>query len=357
MSRRLQKLVVSLGIRAIAAVAAILVLAVTGLTADVGDYQARIDSAIRNIGGLRMKDQPSTDNADTALIENILGNIPRTEKIDLPGTTVETDNRWLHEAFTSIAESDLPEQRSAILLSLEERLTATAQQLRQLENVTALSASKDDSKRKIAEILRRPEFQPPEAATESLFQRWVREFTEWLARVFPRAPILPDTPSGAGTVKYGLMIVLFLFIIGIIGYLMYKFAPMLSYRREGRRERREDKVILGERVSGELSARDLFSEAEALAQQGNLRGAIRKGYISLLCDLSDRKLLRLARHKTNKDYLKDVKGHPSLFEKMNGLTNSFERNWYGLRSVDRADWEEFRFTYDEALQNAKEQRQ
>ena len=355
MIRRWRKTIITLGIRAMLA---IFVLSVAVISADVKDYQSRLDSALKNISGLRLRDDrsPADASADQTLVQDTLRLMPRTEKIDLPGTTVETDNRWLHEGLASFAETDHPERKAAILLSLEERLAAAAEQLRQLENDTSLSMSKDESKRKIAEILRRPEFQPPEAAGESLFQRWIREFTEWLARVFPRAPILPETPSGAGALRNGLLIVLFALVLGIIGYLVYRFAPMISYRRRrGPRERREDKVILGERVSGEISARDLFNDADMLARQGDLRGAIRKGYISLLCDLSDRKLLRLARHKTNRDYLKDVKGHSLLFEKMTGLTSSFERNWYGVRTVDRADWEEFRFTYDEALRNAKGQ--
>jgi hypothetical protein len=56
---------------------------------------------------------------------------------------------------------------------------------------------------------------------------------------------------------------------------------------------KQERVILGERISAEETAQILFAEAEHLARQGNLRGAIRKGYIALLCDLSDRKNHRL----------------------------------------------------------------
>jgi hypothetical protein len=355
MTKGLRKLTLWFGIRVVPAVLATFVFSVTGLTADVTDYQTRVESASKNIANLRSRDERSTIDAsiEESLIRETRLLIPGSEKIDLPGTTVETDNGWLHEGLTSLAEETDPERKAAILLSLEERLFATAEQLRQLD-ISTTANSKDETKRKIAEILRRPEFQPPQAATESLFQRWIREFTEWLARVFPRAPILPDTPSGAGTLRNGLMILLFALVIGIIGYLMYRFVPMIAHGRKGEREkRREEKVVLGERISDEKSGRDLFNEAELLAQQGNLRGAIRKGYISLLCDLSDRKLLRLSRHKTNRDYLKDVRGHSFLFEKMAGLTHSFERNWYGLRTVEPSDWEEFRFNYEEALRNAK----
>ena len=116
---------------------------------------------------------------------------------------------------------------------------------------------------------------------------------------------------------------------------------------------KQDRVILGERIGADESAFDLFSEAERLAREGNLRAAIRKGYIALLCDLSDRKIVRLARHKTNRDYLRDVRKDNSLFENMTGLTRNFETNWYGLRSTEPSDWEDFRARYLQTIANVK----
>ena len=101
-------------------------------------------------------------------------------------------------------------------------------------------------------------------------------------------------------------------------------------------------MILGERIDANSSAEDLFGQAERLAREGDLRAAIRKGYIAVLCDLSDRKLIGLATYKTNRDYLRDVRPRRELFENMRGLTNSFERHWYGFQSAEKADWEEFR---------------
>ena len=87
---------------------------------------------------------------------------------------------------------------------------------------------------------------------------------------------------------------------------------------------------------------DSREEAERLAREGNLRQAIRKGYIALLCELSDRKLIGLAQHKTNRDYLRDVRRRHALYQNMSGLTDNFERHWYGFEKADEKDWEEFR---------------
>jgi len=132
--------------------------------------------------------------------------------------------------------------------------------------------------------------------------------------------------------------------------LIYKFAPFFA-RRFGSKDKKEkkDRIILGERIAADESAEDLFSEAEALARSGDLRGAIRKGYIALLCELSDRKMIGLARHKTNRDYLRDVRKDQRLFVNMTGLTGSFERNWYGIRPSETQDWEDFRTRYRQTI--------
>jgi hypothetical protein len=152
----------------------------------------------------------------------------------------------------------------------------------------------------------------------------------------------------------GLQILIYALVIGLIGFLLYKIAPFLTRRFESKqRKEKKHRVILGERIEADESASDLFGEAEQLARSGDLRAAIRKGYIALLCDLSDRKLIRLAHHKTNRDYLRDVRANEGLFDNVNGLTGSFERNWYGLRPANETDWEDFRSRYLQTIADIK----
>ena len=107
--------------------------------------------------------------------------------------------------------------------------------------------------------------------------------------------------------------------------------------------------MLGEHLEPDESAVDLLSEAEALARQGELRAAIRKAYIALLVELGDRKIISLAQHKTNRDYLRSVSGIPVLYSKMTGLTDSFELHWYGFANATLDDWHHFRAAYKAAL--------
>jgi hypothetical protein len=146
------------------------------------------------------------------------------------------------------------------------------------------------------------------------------------------------------------MIVIFVLVLALIGFLLYKFAPLIGFKvRHRTKKEKKDRVILGERLAADENAGSLFSEAERLARDGNLRQAIRKGYIALLCELSDRKLIGLAQHKTNRDYLRDVRRRHALYQNMSGLTDNFERHWYGFENADEKDWEEFRRTYKKAV--------
>jgi hypothetical protein len=115
-------------------------------------------------------------------------------------------------------------------------------------------------------------------------------------------------------------------------------------------KKKEPRIVLGERLEPDATATDLLSEAEALARQGDLRAAIRKAYIALLVELGDRKVISLAQHKTNRDYLNSLRTLPQLHSRMRGLTDSFERHWYGFVAATPNDWQDFRSGYHAALE-------
>jgi hypothetical protein len=128
--------------------------------------------------------------------------------------------------------------------------------------------------------------------------------------------------------------------------LIARFKPK---RRSRAAKKREPRIVLGERLEPEETAVDLLSEAEALARRGEIRSAIRKAYIALLVELGDRKVITLAQHKTNRDYLNAVRNLPPLHQNMRGLTDSFERHWYGFVEASDNDWQKFRSAYHSAL--------
>lgn len=325
--------------------AALLCLVVSAAGASLDEYQKRIETAAMDADTLAEK-----GDRDASTIGEMRRLVPPTESVDASGGG-ETDNAWLKNELDAYLNDTDPAARRARMAAISERLQAISANIDDLKKASAAARTKDEDKQKLAEILRRAEYQKPEAKEESLFQRWSRRFMEWLRSVFPDAPRPSGAPSGLGSFRVILQVLIFAIVLGLIVFLLYRFGPSVA-RRFGFRvkEKKRDRVILGERIGADETAQDVFGEAERLARDGRLRDAIRKGYIAALCELADRKVVRLARHKTNRDYLRDVrKTRERLFENMSELTGTYERNWYGLRTSQAADWEDFRERYRQTI--------
>lgn len=326
--------------------------------ATLSEYQADLESARALILGLIDSDKGSANSSkdilkfESASLTQIRQLLPPTNEIDMDdGLSIRLDNSWVGEKLTEFEEAERGSlRRDEILTEISERLDSIENSIKQLENAEISARSRDENKRKMAEILGREEFQKPSSAEESIFQKLYRRLMEWITGLFPK-PALPNAPAtGFQSLSFILQIVLYALVLGAIGFLAYKFGPKLLQRFKRReKEQQPDRVILGEKLSADQDADNLFRDAERLAREGNLRGAIRKGYIALLCELSDRRIIGLSRHKTNRDYLRDVRDKGELYQDMDGLTLNFERHWYGADAAEEDDWEEFKNGYRKAL--------
>lgn len=323
--------------------------------ATLAQYRVKVQNAKNLASELNSLDEEELTPAENSkyergLLVRLRQALPPSEKVEWKGTSIETNNQWLPDKLSEFEKAaENSPKRTAVLTEITERLAAIEQKINELERPSGATRAKDEDKRKLSEILRREEYRKPEAK-ESLFERIMKKIREWLGRNAPR-PQIPSSPtSGFQQFSLFLQVLLYAVILAAVGFLIYRFAPYFVKRFRNREKReKKDRIILGERVSANESAENLFSEAERLAREGNLRGAIRKGYIALLCELSDRKIIGLSRHKTNRDYLRDVKKRRELFENMNGLTANYERHWYGFDAADEKDWEDFRQGYKKAV--------
>lgn len=324
------------------------------------DYAGRIERARGHIEtllytttSLRTGERRDTASEKESL-DDIRSDIPATEKIEWSGSTVETSNQWLHDQLKAFEDEADKKKRIEILSETGERLSAL-QAIVEMTAGPASARSKDEDKQKLAEILDREEYRRVEEKEESLFQKWSRQFWEWMKKIFPEMEMpAPSEGGGLPGLSLFLQVVLYAVVICLIIFVVYKFAPFL-FERFGKRIKKEKKerVILGERIAEDQSGDTLFDEAERLARDGDMRGAIRKGYIAMLCELSDRKIIGLARHKTNRDYLRDVRKQRELYNNVAGLTNTFERHWYGDQLAEVKDWDEFRQNFRQTLETAR----
>ncbi|HJQ31559.1 MAG TPA: DUF4129 domain-containing protein [Pyrinomonadaceae bacterium] len=269
----------------------------------------------------------------------VLALLPPHERVESGGSFVEVDNSWLHEAVGQSKREGDRRKSVQLLRGAAERLRALEAQLGEAESAPQ---DKDAERGRLNSILRDPSFNRDTRHEEGALARLLREFFEWLARLFQRneRPVMPGASPGATNAAQVVVFALCAVVLLYVGWRLWR-------RRRGAvtlKLKREPRVILGERLEADATASGLLDDAERLARAGDLRGAIRKAYVALLLELGDRGVLRLSRHRTNRDYLNAVRraAAPGLYTAMLPLTFDFELHWYGLRDASDADWESFR---------------
>jgi hypothetical protein len=321
--------------------------------ATLANYRHRVSQAIALIEQLQAayddEDVSQRQQFVTTSLARIREDLPAKETVLLNTQSVVVDNSWLHLALQDyeVANSSTKPQRAEALARIEERLRALNERMEEMQRGPAAS-DKDSDKGRLAEILRRPEYNKPTAAEGSALGRLWNRFLHWFFSLFPRSK--PLMPGGSPFVSSFVQIVLIAACVTAIAFLIWRFAPRyLSSRRGKKKPKREARIVLGERLEPDQTAADLLAQAEALALSGDLRAAIRKAYIALLCELGDRKVVSLAQHKTNRDYLNSVRERTRLYSSMRQLTSSFELHWYGFQPAAENDWNEFRNVYQQAL--------
>lgn len=322
--------------------------------ASLTEYKKKIHRTKETLYVLLYADEGESEaeilKTEESALKQLRANLLTSEKVEWKNDSVEIDNGWILESLKAFDNEKDSTKRRVILNGISERLGAIEIKIEELEKAAAIERTKDEDKQKLAEILRRAEYVKPAEKKESIIRRIWRELKEWIDSHFPKAQMGEPSPGIFESFSFVLQIIIFAVAAGIIGFLLYRFAPFLRQRFKGRVKKDNGaRVILGEQLAADETSQNLFDEAEKLAREGNLRAAIRKGYIAFLCELSDRKIIGLAQHKTNRDYLRDVKNRAELHQNMKGLTGSFERHWYGLSSTDEADWEEFKNGYKKAV--------
>jgi hypothetical protein len=272
--------------------------------------------------------------------------LPETQTVESGEDSCSVDNSWLHKELDELGKS--AEIQPEWIAQIIESLRAIEARVAEVQNPGKLGAGKTEAREKLTNILARSEY-ASKAGAGSAISRLMKDFVRWLESFFPkRRPLAPGSESSliliAQIVVVGIALVVLLYVVKIL-------IPVMKHSRKQKpKKEKHSRIVLGERLEPDQSANDLLSEAESLARAGELRAAIRKGYIALLVELGDRKLISLAQHKTNRDYLRAVNNIPLLHSRMSGLTDSFELHWYGFVQATQTDWQDFRAAYRDALQ-------
>lgn len=317
----------------------------------VSEYHKRIRQAVTALDSLVQSDETEDASAYDRRLNETLGSLrillPEIETVEWNGATFKVDLTWLHQELDKYKTAATAE-REALLKDAAERLQAIDERLAEIEKPTSgATENKAEERRKLAEILQRPEY-ARKINQQSALSRLVDRFLKWLRNLLPKPK--PISSGGAAVVSNTAQVVVIALALGVLAFVLKLFLPRLLRSRRPKKKRKEKaRIVLGERLEPDQSALDLLSEAEALARRGELRAAIRKAYIALLVELGERKVISLAQYKTNRDYLRAVREVEPLYGNVKQLTDSFERHWYGLAQATETDWLAFRSAYKQAL--------
>jgi Domain of unknown function (DUF4129) len=317
----------------------------------VSEYQSNLKQAITALDTLSNTDEDETESDYARRFNETLTTVrkvlPESQMVECGEELCSVDNSWLHDQLKELEKAS-DSKWFVLLTHIIEQLKAIDERVTELRTGNAKDGTKPAAKERLGRILARPEYATKSPASSAL-ARILEAIARWLARLLGRQS--PIEPSGNRVITLIVQAVIFVLALGVLAYVIKLLLPKLSRRRgKAKKAKAEPRIVLGERLEPEASAVDLLAEAEALARSGQIRAAIRKAYIALLVELGDRKIISLAHHKTNRDYLRAVRSIPNLYPVMAGLTDSFERHWYGLSQAEAHDWESFQDGYKTVLQ-------
>ena len=318
------------------------------LEASAAHYE-RLDSPGAEEGGDGAESAAGPEEDFEAASVGVRDLLPARERVESAGGFIEVDNAWLHAALAEAEGAEDERQRAAVLRAAAGRLRSLEARLAEAEAAPAVATDRDAERGRLNAILRGPEFdrdarvQQQGGALRRLIDQvlgWFNDLIRQLLGLFG-----PLQPGATSPVTSGLARILVLVLcLAVLAYVARRLWLRRGSKVRSLRLRRGARVVLGERLEADQTASDLLDDAERLARSGDLRGAIRKAYVALLCELGDRGVVRLARHKTNRDYLDAVRraARPGLYTEMLPLTFDYEVHWYGLRDASDADWESFK---------------
>ena len=318
-------------------------------TISLTDYHNNLQRAITELDTLEHGDEDENTSSYAAHFDQTITEVseivPQHQSVQTRDGVCNVDNTWLHEALKQLKNAS-PDERSDKFEEIIPRLRALDERVEPKPSSPA--TDKAQTKNRLQGILARPEY-ASEARGPNAADRLLMRFIRWLQQFLPKGFEMHPTDS-RWLVRVAEVLVVLVAAVVLFYVLRILLGRLKPARRRRPTKKREPRIVLGEQLAPEDTSVDLLAEAEALARRGDVRGAIRKAYIALLVELGDRKLLTLAQHKTNRDYLNAIRTVPPLHQTMRGLTESFERHWYGVVDATDSDWQTFRSGYQSALQ-------
>lgn len=180
-------------------------------------------------------------------------------------------------------------------------------------------------------------------------KNWIAKFIEWLEDILPKPDKKSATSSGNWITPVRLVLVILLILL--VAILAYIFVRIWQRRRPRSAEIVSAAAAAAPDLTDEnVKADDLSTQrwltlAGELAEKGELRLAMRALYLATLAHLADHEMITIEVYKSNREYECELKRraheHQELLSIFSSNLNFFERVWYGMYRIARADFDDF----------------
>ncbi len=308
------------------------------------NYEHRVVRAAEQIE--RIKADKDYGEEGISYIKRLL---PRSEQIEFEGRETPADNTWLYVLLDSYAAEKDPQQRTARLNEAVGRLRALDAHLRRAD--AAASSEVADPRDKIREILSRPAYQPEqETAVGAFVKKVLRKVRGFVGEVYSALTRLLERLFGASANGGWISNLVLIVVLAAAVIVAARLARRL---RRPQNKRKKTRLVLGEEIAADGTSRELAEAGLAAARAGDFRTAVRKLYVSLLYELSERNLIELEDSATNHEYLSKASRLSGLAGPMRYLTDRFDYVWYGMFQSSEDDFAAYLARYEEAMERAR----
>lgn len=308
------------------------------------NYENRVVHAVEQVERIKVDREYREEG-----IATIKRSLPKSEAVEFDGGTISVDNTWLYELIDAYeAEAEGP-PKTAKLTEIAGRLRALDAHLRKAD--AAESNDPGTTHQKIEEILSRRTYQPePETPVGSFIKRVIKKIRGFLGEIYSAVQRLLERIFGAGAGSGWFSNVL---LVAVLAAMVITAGMLIRRIKRPQPKRKRTRVVLGEEIAADGTSRELAEAGFAAARAGDFRTAVRKLYVSLLYELSERNLIELDDSATNREYLRRASGLRGLSTPMRYMTDRFDTVWYGKIPSSEADFSVYRDRYEEAMASAR----
>jgi Domain of unknown function (DUF4129) len=277
---------------------------VDGGAMSVPEFASEIDRLIQRI-----------DAAETAVaVAAVAASVPNHWRVALNEQRFDVDTAWLRASFQSAAAR--PETWNAQRAVMRRQLTEMRDEAA-AAGVTVAGQPRPDARRALEQILARNEFQ--QSAASRWREQLQRRVGEWIEDLWTRFG------GGQGAGRRVAIALAWIASIGALLALGFWMTRTIARRKPG------IALDLGAGSVRRPRARELALRALSHARAGDVKEAVRAGYIAALVRLEEQGAWRVDDARTPREYLPLLRPADHRRELMLDLTRRFEQVWYGNR--------------------------